>query len=195
MVIGIVGESGVGKSTATSFFQSKGAFVISADLIVKYVYNLPEIKAKIAEKFGENFLNQNDDTVNLLALRKYAFENYEFLVKLEAIIWPEMKKIIVREVSQHKKERLVVLDCAVLFNAKLDYLVDKVLLVKSHRELQIKRIKDRGHISDSDVNNLLDLQKNHLILDQKIDFVVDNNSSLENFIADLKKISQELTIK
>jgi|GEM_PF-847403 len=86
MVIGIIGESGAGKSTATSFFQTKGAFVISADLIVKYVYNLPETKEKIVKKFGENFLNQNDDTVNLLALRKYAFENYEFLVKLEEII-------------------------------------------------------------------------------------------------------------
>ncbi len=195
MVIGIVGESGVGKSTATSFFQTKGAFVISADLVVKYVYNLPETKEKIVKKFGENFLNQNDDTVNLLALRKYAFENYEFLVKLEEIIWPEMKKIIVREINQHKKERLVILDCAVLFNAKLDYLVDKVLLLKSNHELQIKRIQDRDHVTDSDADSLLNLQKNHLILDKKVDFVINNNNSLENFIDDLKKIYEELTNK
>lgn len=195
MVIGIIGESGVGKSTATSFFQTKGAFVISADLVVKYIYNLPETKAKIVQKFGENFLNQNGDTVNLLALRKYAFENYEFLVKLEEIIWPEMKKIIVREVNQHKKERLVILDCAVLFNVKLDYLVDKILLIKSNHELQIKRIKDRDHVTDSDADSLLNLQKNHLILDKKVDFIINNNNSLENFIDDLKKIYQELINK
>lgn len=195
MVIGIIGESGVGKSTATSFFQSKGAFVISADLIVKYVYNLPETKEKIVQKFGENFLNQDDYTINLLALRKYAFENYEFLLKLEELVWPEMKKIIINEVNQHKKERLVILDCAVLFNTKLDYLVDKVLLIKSNRELQIKRIKNRDHVADIDADNLLNLQKEHLILDKKIDFVINNNHSLQDFIDDLKELLEKLTIK
>ncbi|MDQ7983168.1 MAG: dephospho-CoA kinase [Spiroplasma sp.] len=195
MVIGIVGESGVGKSTATSFFQSKGAYIISADLIVKYVYQLPETKARIIKELGQEFLNQEDYTVNLLALRKYAFENYQFLSKLEQLIWPEMKKIIINEINQHKSETLVVLDCAVLFNAKLDYLVNKVLLIKSPRELQIKRIKARDHVTDYDAANLLNLQKSHLILDKKVDFVINNNRSLQDYLSQLTKLFKNLTKK
>lgn len=187
MVLAIVGEAGVGKTSSASFFQSKGAFLISADLIVKYLYQLPEIKKEVVEKCGQKFLNP-DDTINRLALRKYAFENYQFLTKLEEITWPKMKKIIVHEIETHKSEKLIVLDCAVLFNANLDYLADKVLLIEADEVLKIKRVKERDKVNDDEAKTLLNLQKEHLILHKRNDFVVQNNGTTEEFIAQLEEI-------
>lgn len=184
MVLGIIGEAGAGKSEAANFFETNGAYVISADLVVKYIYELPETRNIIAEKLGDQFLN-NDATINSLALRKYAFENYEFLKKLEELIWPKMVNIITEEIQKHKKEKLVIIDCAVLFNAKLDSLVDKILLIQASEFLKINRIKERDNISDSEAKTLLNLQKKHLILDKKIDFTINNNGSIKDFVSSL----------
>lgn len=184
MVLGIIGEAGSGKTSASSFFQSKGAYLISADLIVKYLYVLPEIKKAVLEKCGKQFLNP-DDTINRLALRKYAFENYQFLTKLEEIIWPKMVKIIIEEIESHKSEKLIVLDCAVLFNAKLDYLVDKVLLLEADEPLKISRIKARDNVNDDEAKTLLKLQQERLILDKRNDFVIKNNGTREEFVTQL----------
>lgn len=191
MVLGIIGEAGVGKSTATNFFESQGAYIISADIVVKYLYLQSETKEMIIKKLGDKF-RKTDDTLDRLALRKYAFENYEFLKKLEEVIWPKMSEIIINDVKEHQSEQLIVIDCAVLFNAKLDYLVDKVLLIKSDEELQIKRIQARDDVSEAEAKTLLDLQKKHLVLDQKVDFTVQNNGSTKEFMIELNKIMAQL---
>lgn len=194
MILGIIGEAGVGKSTASSFFENQGAYVISADLVVKYIYQQPETTDKIIKKVGEKFLN-NDDTLNRLALRKYAFENYEFLKKLEEVIWPDMVKLIIDEVEAHKTEKLIVIDCAVLFNAELDYLVDKVLLIESEENLKINRIKARDGVSDAEAKTLLNLQKKHLILNRGIDFIIKNNGSTKDFLTALENLMVKLINK
>lgn len=191
MVLGIVGEAGVGKTFAADFFASQGGYVISADLIVKDIYLLLEIKKEIFDKCGSQFLN-SDGTINSLALRKAAFKNYQFLKKLEEIIWPKMIKIILKKIKEHQSEKLLIIDCAVLFNAKLDYLVDKILLVTADEDLKIKRIKKRDKVSNSEAKALLNLQKNHLILNKKNDFLIKNNGSNKDFIADLTNLLPKL---
>lgn len=191
MILGIIGEAGVGKSTAASFFEHQGAYVISADLIVKYLYQQPATTDKIVAKLGEKFLS-NDDTLNRLALRKYAFENYEILKKLEEIIWPDMEQIIREEIEKHQDRKLIVLDCAVLFNAQLDGLVDRVLLLEADENLKINRIKQRDAVSDAEAKTLLSLQKKHLVLDRGVDFVIKNNGSTEAFVAELQELLAKL---
>lgn len=191
MVLGIIGEAGSGKSIAADFFESQGAYLISADLVVKYLYLQPETTEKIVKALGDKFLN-DDETINRLALRKYAFENFETLVKLESVIWPDMVKIIVDEVESHKAEKMIVIDCAVLFNAGIDYLVDYVLLIKAEENLKIDRIKARDKVSTDEVKTLLNLQKKHLILNQGIDFTIKNNGSKKEFLAALADLMPKL---
>lgn len=191
MVLGIVGEAGAGKSTAANFFESQGAYLISADLVVKYIYQLPETKELILSKFGSKFIN-DDETINRLALRKYAFEDYEFLKKLEAIIWPKMVKIIISEVQRNKEQELIVIDCAVLFNVELDYLVDKMLLIEADEALKISRIKVRDKVTEDEARTLLNLQKKHLILNRKINFTIRNNGVVKDYLDNLNALMKKL---
>jgi len=85
MIIGIVGEAGVGKTTATTFFQKNNAYVIFADLIVKYIYTLDQTKAALIKEFGNCFISSNK-TIDKRKLRQEAFHNPHILRKLETII-------------------------------------------------------------------------------------------------------------
>ena len=85
MIIGIVGEAGVGKTTATIFFQNKGAYVIFVDKVVKHIYTLKETKKALINEFGDTFIN-SDKTIDKQKLRYKAFHHPYILRKLESII-------------------------------------------------------------------------------------------------------------
>lgn len=193
MVVAIIGEAGVGKTTATNFFQKQKAYVIIADDIVKYIYKMPKIENKIMEIFGQDFIN-HENKLDKRALRNYVFKNRDALRKLEKVIWPEMIKIISQEIKSHKNNHFVVLDCAVLFNTGLEALVDKIILIEADEAIKIERIKERDNISSIQAINLINLQKQHLILDKKVDYTIKNNDSLDDFIKQLNKILKKITL-
>ena len=85
MVIGIIGEAGVGKTTATNFFQSMGAYVIFVDKIVKHIYTLKSTKKALINEFGNTIIN-SDKSINKKKLRDAAFQHPHILRKLESII-------------------------------------------------------------------------------------------------------------
>ena len=103
MIVAIIGEAGVGKTTATNFFQKRGAYVILADAIVKYIYKMPKIESKIIESFGHGVINE-ENKLDKQALRNHVFKHADSLKKLEKIIWPEMTKIISQEIKNHKNK-------------------------------------------------------------------------------------------
>ncbi|WP_338980404.1 dephospho-CoA kinase [Spiroplasma endosymbiont of Lasioglossum malachurum] len=192
MIIGIIGEAGVGKTTATNFFQNKGAYVIFVDKIVKHIYTLKETKKALINEFGDTFIN-NDKIINKIKLRYEAFQHPHILRKLENIIWPKMIKIVEEDIIRNKiHQELIVIDCAVLFNANLNLLVDKILLIEAEEDKKIQRIKERDNVNDLQVISLLNQQKKYLILNKDIDFIVKNNGTINDFIKQLQKVEKKL---
>lgn len=187
MIIGIVGEAGAGKTTATEFFQSMGAYVISVDKIVRHIYSLKETKMELINEYGNHFLN-SDKTIDKRKLRQEAFQNPKILRKLEQIIWPTMISIIKEDIERNKNEQaLIVIDCAVLFNANLNLLVDKVLLIEADEDKKVQRVKIRDNVNDLQVIALLSQQKKYLILNKDIDYTIKNNGTINDLIKQLQK--------
>lgn len=192
MIIGIIGEAGVGKTTATNFFQNKGAYVIFVDKVVKHIYSLTATKKALVNEFGNTFIN-SDKTINKKKLRYQAFQHPTVLRKLENIIWPMMIKIVEEDVIANKSQQsLIVIDCAVLFNANLNLLVDRVILIEAEENKKIQRIKIRDNINDLQVIALLNQQKKYLILNKDIDFTIKNNGTINDFIKQLQRIEKKL---
>ncbi|WP_342276592.1 dephospho-CoA kinase [Spiroplasma endosymbiont of Nebria brevicollis] len=194
MIIGIVGEAGVGKTTATEFFQSMGAYVISVDKIVHHIYSLKETKIELINEYGNHFLS-SDKNIDKKKLRQEAFQNPEILRKLEQIIWPPMINIIKTDIERNKcQQTLIVIDCAVLFNANLNVLVDKVLLIETDEDKKVQRVKTRDNVNDLQVIALLSQQKKYLILNKDIDYTIKNNGTINDLIRQLQRIEKKLIV-
>ena len=102
-----------------------------------------------------------------------------------------MIKIIKDDIEHNKlQQSLIVIDCAVLFNAKLNLLVDKVILIEADEDKKVNRIKMRDQVNDLQVIALLTQQKKYLILNQNIDFTIKNNGTINEFIKQLQKIEK-----
>lgn len=104
-----------------------------------------------------------------------------------------MVKIVEEDIIRNKiHQELIVIDCAVLFNANLNLLVDKILLIEAEEDKKIQRIKERDNVNDLQVISLLNQQKKYLILNKDIDFIVKNNGTINDFIKQLQKVEKKL---
>lgn len=106
-----------------------------------------------------------------------------------------MITIIKEDIERNKNEQaLIVIDCAVLFNANLNLLVDKVLLIEADEDKKVQRVKIRDNVNDLQVIALLSQQKKYLILNKDIDYTIKNNGTINDLIKQLQKIEKKLVV-
>ncbi|MEI8137807.1 MAG: dephospho-CoA kinase, partial [Bacteroidota bacterium] len=85
------------------------------------------------------------------------------------------------------KGKLIIKETALLFEAKLESQVDKIVLVAAKDELRIKRVMQRDGLSEEDVLNKMKAQLPQEEKILKSDFIIYNNE--EDFL-----ITQVLTV-
>ena len=179
ILVGLTGSIGAGKSLAASYFEELGTYIIYADKIGRNLV-VPHKPAwgEIVKEFGGEYLNA-DKTINRSKLAVEDFRNAKKKNILEAILHPrviaEEKKIYLDHQRKDPKA-IVIIDSALLIESKNYKNVDKVIIVKSKKELQIKRVMNRDNKSRDDVENRIQSQ---MSLEKKMiyaDYYIDNTS-------------------
>lgn len=185
-IIGLMGNSGSGKSTVADYLQKRGAFIIDADALGREVCEIgqPGLKA-IRETFGEVFLN-DDGSLNRQRMGAYAFAHPDALKKLEGIVHPLVKKRV-DDLLAGADSDIVVIDCAILVKTGLNKLADDVWLVMSDIENKIRRITERDGISPEEALARLNNQNDETILTRYADRIFDNNGTYESLISQVEK--------
>ena len=113
------------------------------------------------------------------------------LIKLNKITHPLIIEEIEKQIQYFRKcdnEKVVFLDCPLLFEMKLQYLTDKVWLVSTTLENQIARIIKRDNVEISEASKIISYQ---MPLNEKIeksDIVIENNETKKELLEKIKKI-------
>lgn len=190
-ILGVTGGFGTGKSTVAKYFKRFGAKVIDADKISRNLLNPgTEAYRKAVDIFGESILKNNKD-IDRIKLAGIVFSDNNLLKKLNKLIHPEVKKIIKRKIAR-ASEKIVVLDVPLLFEAKLENLVDKIIVVKAGRAEQIQRIRNKSLFTKEDIVKRINAQ---MPLSDKVrlaDFVIDNSGTLNNTNKQVEKLRRML---
>lgn len=179
-VLGLTGGIASGKSTVANMLRDLGIVVIDADVIAREVVEVGEdAYFKIVGAFGRNVLHE-DRTINRAKLGEIIFNNEQKRKVLNSIVHPAVREKINRLKNEYieKQEKVIVLDIPLLFESKLTYLVEKVILVYVDREIQIKRLMDRNQLSLEEAEARINSQ---LPLTEKIplaDAVLYNNGPI-----------------
>lgn len=141
MVIGITGSIASGKSLVTEYLRNKNYKVVDCDLITHDVLEKEEVKKEINIKFP-NVLN--NDMIDRKLLGAIIFNDEKQKKVLENIVMPYIVNEIKKQISN---EKLIFLDAPTLLENNLQYLVDKLIVVKTSKETQINRLMARDNIS------------------------------------------------
>lgn len=176
IVLGITGGFGTGKTTVAGYFRERGAKVIDADKIARYLVKPGSaVYKKIVAGFGRAVLKKNR-TIDRLKLSQAVFPDRRLLNKLNRIVHPQVVKIMKKE-SNSAREKIVVLDVPLLFEAGLKPLTDKVIVVKLNRKVQLARLLKKTSLTKKEIVMRIKAQMPLSTKVRKADFVIDNSGT------------------
>ena len=181
MILGLTGGIASGKSTVAGIFRDLGAVVVSADVLARKVV-LPgsSVLAEIVSVFGERVLDDRGH-LNRKVLGELIFADAEARIILNRITHPAIAGMADQEFKRHLKTGvpLIVYDAPLLFEAKAEGQVDKVLLVTIDPAQQMVRLIARDGIGRQQALARIASQMPQEAKAAKADYIIDNSGTLE----------------
>lgn len=182
IIVGVTGSIGSGKSTLCKQWEKMGAKVVYADDLAKelMVSNVA-VKKKIEHTFGKDSYN-TDGSLNKSHLIVEAFKKNR-VEELNGIVHPAVAEAFkhICEVEREKGTAVLVKEAALLFNMGKKDNYDVIVIVTTTKDQQIQRVTQRDNVNERDVTERLEKQPDFEKLKSYADFVIENNSSLEEF--------------
>jgi dephospho-CoA kinase len=148
LTIGLTGGIGSGKSAASKMLAELGAPVLDADKVGHEIYQ-PGAPAyrDLIDAFGEVIL-ATDRTIDRRKLGPIVFGDPAALKRLNSIVHPKMFTRMGEMVAALRRDgerRPIVIEAAILIEAKWQPLFDEIWLITASRERVIERVeRDRG---------------------------------------------------
>ncbi|RYM06908.1 dephospho-CoA kinase [Sporolactobacillus sp. THM7-7] len=188
--VGLTGGIASGKSTVSDWLKARRYPLIDADRVAREVVAPGEpVLKQIADEFGRDMLLP-DGGLNRKALGKQIFHDKDKRERLNGMLHP-----LIRERMMERVKRLgqagapvVFLDIPLLFEGPLACWVDRTLLVYVTKDIQLRRLMARNHLSREEAMARIGTQ---IPLDRKkklADAVIDNSGSLRETENQLKEL-------
>lgn len=191
MIIGLTGGIASGKSTVSNFFKELGVEIVDADIVAREISERKVTIDEICNIFGRDILDENGKIVRE-KLRERVFQDRELVQKLNSIIHPQVIEYFKERRERNRRDELLIFDIPLLYEAKMDALCDKVIVVGVDRKKQIERVIQRDGSSEEVARNII---ANQMSLDDKIkraDIVIMNDGTLEELKGKVLKVYKEL---
>lgn len=190
-IIGLTGGIGSGKSTLAEWFREKGIPVYNSDDEAKGLMNNDEtLKIKLISEFGE--LAFQDGVYNKTFISSVVFSNPEALRKLNEIVHPAVFNHF-KNWLKKQKSKFVVKEAAILFESGSWKDCDAIISVIADEDIRIDRVIKRNHLTKEQIKNRIKNQWTDGQRAEKSDFVIKNNSGLDELRNEFEKVYEKLT--
>jgi dephospho-CoA kinase len=194
-VVALTGGIGTGKSSASRFFEEKGAVTVSADELAHEV-TLPGSPGlqTVVNRFGPGVLTAAGE-LNRPALAAIVFADPVARRDLEAITHPLIRQAALARFSAAAHTPMIVYDVPLLFEAGLDGLGFKAIVVVSAPAAIVEeRLKLRG-LSAEQISKRMAAQMPLAEKIKRADFVIDNSGTREELKAKSFEVFDQISIQ
>lgn len=200
-VVALTGGIGCGKSAAAQIFLDLGVPVTDVDIISHELTAASQpIINDIRQLFGSEFISA-DNSLNREAMRTLIFSDEQARLRLNALLHPAILEKAIERLSQHartlqaaeKSETLYqVLVVPLLFDSpKYLSLVDRILVIDCDQETQIKRVKERSHLSRFQILQIINTHTKRNNQLKLADDVILNDGNVEKLRENISVIHQK----
>ena len=179
--VAITGNIASGKSAVEDIIMSHGFKTLCADKIVADLYKNEKILLQLQGTFN---------TTNKKEIAQIVFNDAEKKLKLEQIIHPFVKAEIQNFIQKNTGEKAVFVSVPLLFEAGFESLFDKIIFVSANESLRLERVMARDNCDKNFAQKKLLAQANEKEKIKKSDFIIENNSTLENLKKQVETILQ-----
>lgn len=191
-LIGITGTTGSGKSVVCKIFAENGYTVIDADSLARDAVTNPLVLNLLCKYFGDDILHNGSLDRRLLGER--AFSDKEKTAVLNSITHPFISSLFVSEIKELTNSGVskIIFDAPQLFESGLDILCDCIIAVTADETIREHRITKRDNISPQLAKKRISVQHTTEFFKKNSDFLIENNSSMENLFEKTKHIINKL---
>ena len=190
-IIGLTGGIGSGKTTVAKLLESKGYSVYYSDIRAKEIVNNNAfLKTRIIQLLGDKAYDQ-DGKYNRKWVAQKVFNNEKLLLELNKIIHPAVKSDFEFWVREQKGD-FIFKETALLFELNLDKNCFKTILVTADESLRIKRVMERDGKTCQEIKNIIQKQMSEQEKIKRADFIIENNTDLENLGKEVERMLLEL---
>jgi len=191
LVLGVTGSMGSGKSTVARMFKGKDCQIIDADCLGHNLMSIGTgVYKRIIKSFGRGILKP-DNSIDRVKLAKIAFVNKAALSRLNKILHPAIIAEIKRRIKVSNK-RIIILDAALIIEAGLQKIVDKLVVVIATRQQQILRSRKRLALSKNEISRRMKYQISQNAKMRLADFIIDNNGQISKTRKQVSEIRRAL---
>lgn len=183
--VAITGNIAAGKSEVERFLMQNNFKVADTDIFGHQV--LEDYKDLIVESFRPYDILENS-IISRKKLGNIVFDTPVLKKKLESIVHPIIKQKILEFFEKNREEEYVFVGIPLLYEANMQDLFDKVLLVYSNDRSRLKRLMIRNHLTKSEAKLRMDAQMSQDKKRELADFVVYNNRSIESLEGQVRKL-------
>lgn len=190
LIVGLTGRIASGKSTVAKKFKELGINIISADYISKKLTNSnTKVLQQITNYFGKSIL-QDDGRLNRKKLRDIIFQEKTKRLWLENLLHPLIRQEIERKLKECTSEYCIV-EIPLLTDTSMYPYLNRILLITSDENTQIKRLLARDNITKEDALLILNNQAPEAIYRKIADDIIENNASMNDLNNQVLKLHQK----
>ena len=195
LLVGLTGGIGSGKSTVASMLFERGAVVLDADAFARAAVEpgTPTFD-RVVERFGPAILGA-EGALDRAKLASIVFGDPDSLRDLEAIVHPEVRRMIAEGVAANADTRnVVVLVNPLLMEMGSDEHCEVVVVVAAEPETQIARLVARG-MDEADARARLASQMSPERRAERADVVLDNEGTPEELRGQVDRLWVDLAAR
>ena len=195
LIVGLTGGIASGKSLVARLFKDLGAHLIDADKIVHELLE-PEQRAweEVLAYFGADVQSPNK-SIDRRKLGEIVFTDPKKRAWLNQCLHPKVFEAFtmqVKHLSMRQPDAVVVLDAALLIETGYHKKVDKVVVVYTDEEQQLKRLMERDQFTHEQAMARI---RSQMPLSEKrlhADYVIDNTGTRQDTERQARAIFDEL---
>jgi dephospho-CoA kinase len=190
--IGLTGGIGSGKSAASRILAELGALVIDADRVGHEVY-LPGTPGweQVVAAFGREVVAP-DGTIDRRQLGARVFGAPAELARLNAIVHPLIREAVAGRVAAARGgQQPIVVEAALLVEAKWDALVDEVWLVTARPEIVEARLVEQRGMTPEAIAARVRAQLSDAERAARADVIIDNSGTPVALRAEIERLWRE----
>jgi dephospho-CoA kinase len=192
VVLGVTGGIASGKTAVMRLLhQARIPTISSDDLAHSCIRRGKPAYRAILRHFGSTILAPSRE-IDRPKLGQIVFAHARKRKALERMVHPCVVKGLKTFIKRHPRG-LIALDIPLLFEARLQSLIDTIVVVYAPREMQIRRLISRNGLSRRDATQRLFAQLSMNHKRRRADILLDNSGTLESLRDQIKK--KILTLK
>ena len=191
--VGLTGGLGSGKSTASKFFNSLGAFILDADNAAKkLIESSKKVKNELIKEFGTDIMDANSN-VDKKKLARIAFQDEDHQQRLNYVVHPHIHNAIDKsfnEILDQNNHKLFIVDAALIYESGYDAHLDYVIVVTAQLKHRVERALNRNTLTREEILKRIEFQWPEEDKTSLADFVIHNDGTeaeLNNQIVELFK--------